>query len=297
MYELIKTIGNTYYFDCPSKVGVYVDGGKDVWLIDGGSDKDAGRKILRAVNECGWKVKAIINTHAHADHFGGDRFIADRTGCAVYASSFESVIENYPIFEPISLYGGYPPKELRNKFLMGQAVAAEDIALAKLPVGMETVDLGGHALGMIGVRTPDNVWFIADTLSSPETIEKYHVSFTCDVGAYLASLDTVAGLEGAYFVPAHAEPGEKMDELIRLNREKCLEVMALIKEICAEGSDGDTVIKKVFDRYGLAMTFQQYALIGSTVRSYLSYLLDSGEMEIVIEDNMILWRSIERGRQ
>ena len=80
MYELINVCGNTYYFECPSKVGVWVNG-KDAWLIDSGNNKEAARKILKTVREQGWEVKAIINTHSHADHCGGNLFIADRTSC------------------------------------------------------------------------------------------------------------------------------------------------------------------------------------------------------------------------
>ena len=40
------------------------------------------------------------------------------------------------------------------------------------------------------------------------------------------------------------------------------------------------------------MTYEQYVLVGSTVRSYLSYLKDSGKIEGYIENNSLLWRKI-----
>lgn len=39
------------------------------------------------------------------------------------------------------------------------------------------------------------------------------------------------------------------------------------------------------------MTFQQHVLVGSTIRSYLSWLKDMGEMEAYIEENCLYWRS------
>jgi len=37
------------------------------------------------------------------------------------------------------------------------------------------------------------------------------------------------------------------------------------------------------------MTFEQYALVGSTVRSYLSWLKDNDRIGVRFENNMLLW--------
>jgi len=48
----------------------------------------------------------------------------------------------------------------------------------------------------------------------------------------------------------------------------------------------------VFCEYNLTMTFQQHALVGSAVRSYLTWLKDTGRVEAIFEDNRLLWRKI-----
>lgn len=45
----------------------------------------------------------------------------------------------------------------------------------------------------------------------------------------------------------------------------------------------------MFDDYGLVMNFEQYVLIGSTVRSYLAWLRDEGKLEIRFDDNVMFW--------
>lgn len=45
----------------------------------------------------------------------------------------------------------------------------------------------------------------------------------------------------------------------------------------------------MFDDYGLVMNFEQYVLIGSTVRSYLAWLRDEGKLEICFDDNVMFW--------
>ena len=41
------------------------------------------------------------------------------------------------------------------------------------------------------------------------------------------------------------------------------------------------------------MTYEQYVLVGSTVRSYLSWLKDTGRVVGLIEDNLLLWEAIK----
>lgn len=73
------------------------------------------------------------------------------------------------------LFGGYPPKELRHKFLMAQESKAEYLTADVLPEGFEIIPLPGHFFDMVGFRTPDQVVYLADCLSSKETLDKYQI--------------------------------------------------------------------------------------------------------------------------
>ena len=137
MYELVQVAENTYYINSPSKIGVYRVSDDNVWLIDSGNDKDAGRKIQKILDAQGWKLTAIINTHSNADHVGGNTLLQNRLNCAVYSTPMENIVTENPILESSFLYGGYPMKKLRNKFLMATPSTTQDIATATLPEGME----------------------------------------------------------------------------------------------------------------------------------------------------------------
>ena len=116
--ELVKVGEKTYYIKNPTNIGVYKINDEDVYLIDSGNDKDAGKKILKIIEEQGWKVKGIITTHSNADHIGGNKLIQERTNCLILANKIEKVFNENTILEPSFLYGGYPFKDLRNKFLL-----------------------------------------------------------------------------------------------------------------------------------------------------------------------------------
>lgn len=292
MYELVQVAENTYYINSPSKIGVYRVSNDDVWLIDSGNDKDAGRKIQKILDAQGWKLTAIINTHSNADHDGGNTLLQNRLNCAVYSTPMENIVVENPILEPTFLYGGYPFKKLRNKFLMATPSKAQDIAEAKLPEGMEYFRLPGHFWDMIGVKTPDDVYFLADCIFGEGTVNKYHISFFYDLAAQFETLDMVEKLEGKLFIPAHAEPMEDIRPLVKLNRDKSLEILDVLLEICKKPMHFELVLKKVFEHYALTMDHAQYVLVGSTIRSYLAYLCDNGKVENYVEDNLLLWKTV-----
>ena len=159
MYELIAVTENSYYIQSPAKIGLVRLGDTDeVCLIDSGNDKDAGRKVRPILDAHGWKLKAIYNTHSNADHIGGNKYLQGQTGCRIYAPGAEQAFTRYPVLEPAFLYGGYPCKDLRHKFLMAQESGAEVLTPEALPEGFQVLPLPGHFFDMAGYRTAWYIW-------------------------------------------------------------------------------------------------------------------------------------------
>ncbi len=291
MYELIQVSEHCYYIQSPAKIGLVRLDETDVCLIDSGNDKDAGRKVRQLLDKNGWRLTAIYNTHSNADHIGGNQYLQKQTGCHIYAPGIECDFTRHPVLEPSFLYGGYPPKELRHKFLMAQDSSAEELTEDKLPEGFSMIPLPGHFFDMVGFRTPDDVVYLADCLSSRETLDKYQIGFIYDVGAYLDTLEKVKTMQAALFVPAHAEAVESIAQLAQYNIDKVNEIAEHILELCSSPLCFEQLLKKLFDDYGLTMTFEQYVLVGSTVRSYLAWLKDTGRITADFDGNMLLWRT------
>ena len=290
MYELIQLTERTYYIKSPTNIGLFRLDEKNVCLIDSGNDKDAGRRIRQVLDANGWHLTAIYNTHSNADHIGGNRYLQGQTKCKIYAQGIECDITRHPVLEPAFLYGGFPPKDLRHKFLMAQESDAKELTPGVLPDGFALLQLPGHFFHMVGFRSPDDVVYLADCLSSRETLDKYQIGFVYDVAAYLDTLEKVKTMQAAAFVPAHAEVTEDIAPLAQYNIDKVLEIADHMVELCAEPVIFEELLKKLFDDYGLTLTFEQYVLVGSTVKSYLAWLKDTGRLTALFEDNRLLWR-------
>lgn len=289
MYELIQVTDRSYYIQSPAKIGLVKLNDREVCLIDSGNDKDAGRKVRQILDANHWKLTAIYNTHSNADHIGGNKYLQGQTGCKIYAPGIECDFTRHPVLEPAFLYGGYPCKDLRHKFLLAQESNAEYLTKDVVPEGFEIISLPGHFFDMAGFRTPDDVVYLADCLSSRETLDKYQIGFIYDVAAYLKTLEMVKSLTAKMFIPAHAAATTDISGLAQYNIDKVNEIAEKIVDICAEPLCFEVILQRLFGEYSLTMTFEQYALVGSTVRSYLAWLKDTGRLSVKFENNLLLW--------
>lgn len=292
MYELIQVSERSYYIQSPAKIGLFRLNDQEVCLIDSGNDKDAGRKVRQILDANQWKLTAIYNTHSNADHIGGNKYLQGQTGCKIYAPGIECVFTRHPVLEPSFLYGGYPCKDLRHKFLMAQESNAEELTPECLPEGFEIIPLSGHFFDMAGFRTSDDVVYLADCLSSRETLDKYRIGFIYDIAAYLKTLETVKSLQAQMFIPAHAAAAEDVSELAQYNIDKVLEIADKITEICRKPLAFEVILQRLFTDFDLTMNFEQYVLVGSTVRSYLAWLKDTNRLNVLFENNMLLWQRV-----
>lgn len=293
MYELVQVGPQSYYINNPAKIGIYAQSEREIYLIDSGNDKEAAKKVLKIADSKGWTIKGILNTHSNADHIGGNAFIQNKIGCPVFSSGVEADFTRHPVLEPSFLYGGFPCKSLRNKFLMAKESDVTDFNSPNFPKEVEIIPLPGHFFDMVGFRTPDNTVFLADCVSSPATLDKYGVTFIYDIAAYLETLAKIQTIKAEIFIPSHTDPCKDISDLAVVNRDKVFEIEKVVKNLCSTPISIDDIISGVFVHFCLVMTIEQYVLVGSTIRSYLSWMKDRGILDYSTENTKLLWKTKE----
>ena len=112
---------------------------------------------------------------------------------------------------------------------------------------------------------------------------------------FLQTLDAVASLQGRLFIPAHVAPFEDAASIVERNRRWVYETGDCIVEFLQTPRTFETLLKAVFDRYDLQMTFGQHTLLGATVRAFLTWLMDAGRVSYFCEDNLLYWKAAEAG--
>ena len=267
---------------------------REAILIDTGLDKDSGRKILRLLEELGLTLEAIINTHSHADHFGGNAYLVRNTEAKVYASRIESGIIQNPLLEPIYLFhGANPIHNLRNKFVLADPSPVDYILetgkVSIIKQELEIIPLPGHSFNQIGIAV-DDVLFCADTVFSEGVIDKYRVPVVQDVGKHLETLKRLKKMNYRLFIPSHTKPVEDITKLVDKNLRTTEAILKDIKDLLVEPKTTEEIQSILGKQYRLNLNIiQQYYLIHTTLMAYLGYLYESQQTDIIIKENLLHW--------
>ena len=292
--ELVEVTDNVAYIPGAVNIGVLRNGERCA-VIDTGLDRDSGRNIRKALEAEGLRLEAIINTHSHADHFGGNNYLARNLNAEVYAPSIESGIIQNPILEPIYLFHGATPiRNLRNKFVLAKPSPVDHIIepgkLEVIGMEVEIIPLPGHCFNQIGVFV-DDILFCADAVFSERVIDKYRIPVVQDVGRHLETLDRLKGMGCSRFIPAHTKPVEDIRGLVAKNVATTRGIIEDIKPLLDEPKTTERVMSELCTGYGLDLTVvQQYYLIHMTIMAYLGYLYDEKQIEIEMEGNLLRWK-------
>jgi len=262
-------------------------------LIDSGVEDSAVKKALQGVGDSWGTFKAILNTHAHADHIGGNAWSIRNRGVKTYAPDGEAHYIEHPDLEPHFLFGCAPIPELLNKFYCAKASEVHhhlspgnfEIEDRKLTL----VDLKGHSPGMLGVITEEGLFHVADAIMPESLVTKHKLMFVHNLRDHLETLERAAGLEASGYLLSHGGYMENVDALIDLNRSVLLEVNDLIHALAAEGAEDTTIHAGLSQRLGMVENSGQYYLNHTAVRAHLKYLKDEGKLDLIWDRGRLLW--------
>jgi glyoxylase-like metal-dependent hydrolase (beta-lactamase superfamily II) len=297
----LKQLGErTWYIPGRVNVGYYEENGKG-YLIDTGLDDDHGKRILKLLNEArGTPLRAIVNTHSNADHIGGNALIQKRTNCEVWATRIEGIMTERTSLEPLWLWAAWPFQEIRGKFIEAKPSKVtfidQERAENEYPImdtALTAVPLPGHYLDMIGVKTPDGVFFVADALFDPAVLQKYRFCVMIDVEAGYRTLDMLENSrETAWFVPCHAPVTREIGELAQRNREAHAWVTGKVYDALAPGRalSREDILAEIGLAENLEMDAAHLLLNLSSVSAHLTYLAAQNRVEPFVEGCRLLWK-------
>ena len=291
MFQFIQLAAHTYYLRCFSNIGVYDPGDGNVILIDSGDHRKSVSDLDAALTERGWRVKMIVNTHGHADHLVGNRFFKEKYGCTVYAPELERFLVMKTTLEPSYNYLGIPVNRKRNFFFKPYGTETELLRSELLPEGFELAPLPGHCLNMVGVKTPDNVWFLADAVLSEDSFGDYGLPLFYQVNAAIATARAIAEFSGDWFIPSHAEATRNIRPLALFNAESLEERKALILRLCI-GKTPEETLAAVAAELGMGFDMDKYAKVYMTVKCFLQSLIEDGAITARLEGARLIYERV-----
>ena len=281
-------------------IGVLVNDGGQVVLVDTGLNESSAKRALKVVREeIGGDVVGVLTTHAHADHFGGNATVVKRTGAAVHAPKFDEAFLRYPLLQPASLFGGADPLEtLRGNFLLADASPVDTIvepgAHEIAGIRIEAIPLYGHSPGQLGYLAGD-VFFCADVVLPANVLDKYRIPYLFSLTEHLAALECARSTPHRVAVAGHGPilEGGQLDVAIDLNVALAERVAAAILDLTTTPRSAEAILEGILRRFDAPVVdAPSFYLLQPTVFAFLSHLHRSGEIGHEVRDGRSLWRRI-----
>ena len=279
-------------------IGVLRGEGGRLVLVDTGLNETAAKKALKAAREeIGGEVAAILTTHAHADHFGGNAAVVRRTGARVYAPAFDDAILRYPLLQPASIYGGADPLDaLRGRFLLAEASPVDDVIgpglLTVEGIDLEVIPLTGHSPGQVGYLV-DGVFFCADVVLPAAVLDKYKIPYLFSVTDHLRALAVASETPCRVAMPGHGPAVDSVAELVGQNRALLDAVGERVVALAAAPTTAEAVLAGLLTHFGAAaVDAPSFYLLQPTAFAFLSHLEREGRLRHEVRDGRAWWTAV-----
>lgn len=299
---LEKVVGNSFYVTGRLSIGLYlVENEKSAVLIDSGLDSENAKKVDKAIKSLGYRISAVINTHSHADHCGGNSYFQKTyPDLRIFATDFESHFIEEPYLEPLTFCcGSFPFKGLRVRLLEAEKSHVTDripYIDGKIKVNntdFSVLTLPGHTDGMIGIITPDEVLYYGDAIFGQETYEKHGVLFYTDIEKIKETFNKLKTVDVRGHVLYHGSLVENPLQIIENHEKKIEETEKFILDVIMEAPISlESLIAKIMNRYKIDNNIVQHSLTSTCVRSYISYLESNGLIALNVEDGFLTIRKM-----
>ena len=292
-------------FDSGSDTGN--NSGVEVYLIDSGCTEIDGEYVLDVLKaffeQLGqtFTLKAIITTHGHADHCGAHNFLRDETGCQVWAAKHEQGAMETPIIQGTVLWGGYPPHEMRTLFFMPSTtgvdrfISKDDVIELSGGRKLTFMPLKGHSYETLGAiitgKNEHKVIFPGDNIFPRNEIINHWIPLILNPVEYMDSLDELCAIEKVdWCIPSHGDflkrninEAAELNKIAIISTRTCiLDALKSKKRLTAE-----EIVKYVADKNDMQLSLSQYALVNSTIKSYISVMHDAREIKMEVNKNKL----------
>lgn len=305
--RLTEVSGNSYALDDHLTLGVYIDEEtRQVTLIDSGIDESKIRMVekslifrarVNSLADDAYTIAAIINTHSHADHCGGNEYVQRiNPDVRIFSTGFEKVFIERPELEPLAFNCcAEPHKELKIKHLEAKPstvtdeIPYEDGEIDILGCPFQIMTLPGHTPGMIAVISPDGVLYSGDSIFGPGTFDKHGVLFYTNIEDTFTSFDKIiaattdGSLNGFVFYHGGVANVADIPGIVDEHKAKVNDAIEFVHGLLREDRcTQDDLVSAVTTQFGIPQTVTQHALTTTCVKAYLTHLQKNRRLEFIV---------------
>ncbi|MFZ5952700.1 MAG: MBL fold metallo-hydrolase [Candidatus Rifleibacteriota bacterium] len=292
--ELLRLSDRVRLIPGPVNIGVILLESSRVALIDSGLDPRHASQIFELLSDYRFKIDRIFNTHAHADHIGGNNFFQQKTGCRILASTLEAPMIRQPLIQAAVLFSGAPIPDLANRFIVADQSQVEIFADKEFfidDLNIQLLDLPGHSVNQKGFII-DGIAFLADCLFPESFFKKQRLPFVYDPMAQIETLERLRSLSAGTYVGGHFLPMHEIKTLLETNLAVINSSLDYLLDSLKIPQPQDRIIKNFLDHFGIKKTNWEYFLYRATVNGYLSSLYKQKKVRYRVLDSLLMWYAV-----
>jgi glyoxylase-like metal-dependent hydrolase (beta-lactamase superfamily II) len=261
------------------------------------NDTNAKKALKTVREEGGGEVVAILTTHAHADHFGGNATVVKRTGARVYAPAIDEAVLRYPLLQPALLFGGADPLDtLRTNFLLADASPVNEVmapgTLTVAGLEVEVISLAGHSPNQVGILV-DGVFYCADVVLPESILAKYRIPYLFSLSDHLQALDRALATPFDTAVAGHGPilaSRAELSALVDANRGLIEAVIDRTIGFAGEGSTAEEIQARLLRHFDAPVADAPgFYLLQPTIFAFLAHLQRVGRVSHEVRDGRSLW--------
>lgn len=155
---------------------------------------------------------------------------------------------------------------------------------------LQIVDLSGHVMGMCGVVTPDDVFFIGDSLYTFDELSDKPIPYLESVEQFKKSLDVLLATEYSNFVPTHGKPLEfSINSEVLFHKRQIEMIEEAILLHLQMPRTREELVALIFATFGIEQNIPNFYMMSSTIVSFLNHLKRDRRLAIIHEDGKTRW--------
>lgn len=291
--DILKVKGNTYCIDTGmTYIPFYKISQEEIIMLDTGlkrGERDGIERILRNNN---FRVRAILNSHAHIDHIGNNAYLKNKYKSIIAMSTCEAIICSSE--DKLKLYyGSQTLKNLKKDY--GHMICKTDIIIDEdqdevslFGVNFKIIHTPGHSPAHICIVTPDNVAYLGDALISYEVMEESKMPYAYILSEDMKSKAKLYDLKCSNYVVAHKGIYDDITKLIDDNIDFYESRAMRIYELIDGTMTIEDIMKVSIKSFRIKVNdMHKYYIIEMMLRSYVEYLYDIEKLKLIMENGFL----------
>ena len=287
--ELLHVLGSTYAAAATTALlPVYKLTDRDIVLIDTGYAKLDRSALTNLIDENGWRVRAVLCSHAHWDHTGNVRYLQQRYGAQAAISLIEAGIsvnpDSYRANYVALTYGKSRELFLEECFTADRVIFPQDDHIDVDGARFGVLPLPGHSAGHIGFVTPDGVAYIGDCLLDSHEIAGAKLPTSMYIARDLESKESLRGADYPAYILAHKQVITDPAQLPALIDENIAFIHRKADELLEDLTDGMTFSDWIYafcQRENIRTKQElKFSIVERNFANFTDWLTDTGKVRV-----------------